>query len=106
MIPTLGTTISATSPRPILCPASSLIFSMRCINVVLLTIELLSYPVTPRSAARMITIGMATSIQLTRMPCISLVVSPVGKREPHFDPTMLEKLRRIGAAVPGTPSIC
>ena len=53
----------------------------------------------------MITSGIAMSMQVTSTPWIRSRTCPVGSRWPVFDPAASRKARRIGAAVPGTPSM-
>ena len=50
-------------------------------------------------------IGMATSMQVTSTPSMTSRRLPVGSILPDTEPTTSMKLRMIGAAVPGTPSM-
>ena len=62
-------------------------------------------PVSPKSFARIMIIGIATSMQVTSMPSITSRTLPVGSILPEIEPTTSMKFRMIGAAVPGTPSM-
>ena len=53
----------------------------------------------------MTTTGMPLSMQVTGTPSMTSIAFPVGSSAPHVDPAVSEKLRGIGAAVPGTPSM-
>jgi hypothetical protein len=56
-------------------------------------------------AARTITSGIAASMHVTGMPSIVSMRLPVGKSDPVTAPQASRKSRRIGAAVPATPSM-
>ena len=44
-------------------------------------------------------------MQVTRTPFTTSTARPVGSSAPHVEPAVSEKLRAMGAAVPGTPSM-
>ena len=104
--PILGTTIFETSPMPINTPALRRIASMRLNSSLSASSSAaFSWPVLPNASARISTIGIATSTQLTSTPSITSSGLPVGSNLPVTAPIALLKLILTGAALPGTPSI-
>jgi hypothetical protein len=53
----------------------------------------------------MTTTGMPLSTSVTSTPSMVSTTRPVGRSAPQVDPAVPEKLRPMGAAVPGTPSM-
>ena len=79
---------------------------MRSKKVLLLSSSsCVSLPTKPKSEARAITIGMATSIHVTSIPSILSIVWPVGRNDPVDEPATFKNCISTGAALPGTPSI-
>src|SRR5277367_6149535 len=64
-----------------------------------------SLPATSRSPARTIISGIAASMQLASMPPMRSMRRPVGNSDPVTAPQASRKLKRMGAALPATPSI-
>ena len=102
----LGMTLSETSPRPIASPAARRRASMRSSSERSASSSVgVSRPLRPSPCACTITSGMAASMQVTCTPSIVSMRLPVGNSEPVTAPQASRKSRRIGAAVPATPSI-
>ncbi len=101
-----GTTLLPTSPRPIIAPAVRRNASSRSSSGVLASSSTGdSRPVTPRSRARTIIIGIAASMQVTSMSSTTSMRLPVGNSAPVTAPQASRNSRRIGAAAPATPSM-
>ena len=66
---------------------------------------LVSFPLTPKSRALAITIGIDTSRQVTSTPSILIIGSPVGNNLPVAPPTIFLNFNKIGEPDPGTPAI-
>src|ERR1043166_3050767 len=92
--------------KPILSPASTQIACSFCLSAVSRArSSRLSPAVLPKSAARTMTIGTATSTQEASMPPQRSTTLPVGSSLPVFDPTGLRKLSSTPGNLPSTPGI-
>ena len=104
--PNFGVTESWQSPSPICAPACRRTDSIAAKKSRLASnCSRLSRPVSPKSAARAITIGIATSMHVTSISSNRSIRWPVGRKAPVDDPASSMKFSSTGAAVPGTPSM-
>ncbi len=102
-----GTVFFVTSPRFISRPAASRTRSTRAFSSASASSSSgASWPVLPKSDARITTTGMPLSISVASTPSTTSRALPVGSSAPPvLEPAMSRKSITIGAAVPGTPSM-
>ena len=101
-----GTDFADTSPRFISGPQAMRMASSRAFSASSASSSTgRSYPVIPRSAARITTIGMPLSIIVTSTPSMTSTALRVGSKAPHMEPATSSKTSGTAAEPPGTPSI-